>query len=116
MKLASIGIHTGREDGRRCRTSTAARPSFRLCLARSARFKKFTLKLIDCQDFSEYDMGKLTDKGLSEIQLMGTAAKRVVLRNLKEMDRILHSHIFSVSIMHMIEEFVYDFSQNEGAK
>jgi hypothetical protein len=78
-------------------------------------FEEYTMQLIDCQDFSGYDPAKLSSKG-NEIQLIGASPKRVVLMNLKDTNRILNSHIFSVSIMHMIEEFVYDFGAQDGLK
>jgi hypothetical protein len=36
----------------------------------------------------------------NETQLVGTAAKRVVLMNLKDTNRIVHSYIYSMSLMH----------------
>jgi hypothetical protein len=69
---------------------------------------EFTFKLIDCQEFEGYEREKLSTKG-NMIELIATAAKRVILMNLKEPNRYIHSHIFSVSLMHMLEEFVYKF-------
>jgi hypothetical protein len=79
------------------------------------RVQEFTFQTIDCHDMGPYDMGILNPEG-NAVELIGEAAKRVILMNLKEPNRIIRSHMYSVSVMHMIEEFVYTFNNDGAAK
>jgi hypothetical protein len=79
------------------------------------RMDDFTFELIDCHEFEGYDPAKLSNKG-NTIELIAQAAKRVILMNLKDPNKYIHSHIFSVSIMHMMEEFVYKFVAPAGGE
>jgi hypothetical protein len=66
----------------------------------------FTFNLIDCHEFDGLDREKFVTKG-NTIELIAQAAKRVILMNHKEPNRYIHSHLYSVSLMHLVEEFVY---------
>jgi hypothetical protein len=79
------------------------------------KIEEFTFQMISCHEWGQYDLRKLEPKG-NPVELIGTAAKRVILLNMKEPNRLIHSHVYSVSIMHMIEEFVYDFGPNDAAR
>jgi hypothetical protein len=72
------------------------------------RFEEFTLRLIDCNDW-EYDTSRLNPKG-NMIDIIASAAERVILLDHKETNKVLRSHMYCASLMHMIEENVYDFT------
>jgi hypothetical protein len=78
------------------------------------KFEEFTFNLIDCHEW-DYDVRKLNPKG-DLLELLRLAAGRVVLLDQKDANKILHSHVYHPSLMHMIEEYVYDFSGVDRTK
>jgi hypothetical protein len=75
------------------------------------KMEAYMFDLIDCHEF-DYDKSKLTPKGTG-IELLSTAAKRLIFMNVKEANSMIRSHVYKASIMHMIEEYVYDFRTRE---
>jgi hypothetical protein len=67
----------------------------------------YMFDLIDCHEFDS-DRSKLTPKG-NAIELLSSAAKRLIFMDLKEANGIIHSHIYKASIMHKSEEYTFDF-------
>jgi hypothetical protein len=67
----------------------------------------FMFDLIDCHQF-EYDRSKLAPSG-NVIEMLASAAKKLIFMNVKEANGMIHSHIYKASLMHMIEEYTYDF-------
>jgi hypothetical protein len=68
---------------------------------------EFSQKLCDCHEM-EYTPPP-RDAKWNALELLGPVAKRVISMNLKSANSMIHSHIYSVSLMHMIEEWVYEF-------
>jgi ABC-type polar amino acid transport system ATPase subunit len=50
------------------------------------------------------------------LELVQLAATRVMQLDEKDANRMLRSHVYHVSLMHMIEEYVYDFSGVQRTK
>jgi hypothetical protein len=72
------------------------------------KLEDWTFKLIDCHEW-DYDWKKLNPKG-DLVELLKGTASRVILMDQKDANMMIHCHVDFVSIMHMIEEYVYDFS------
>lgn len=69
---------------------------------------KFVFRLIDSHNFSFEPKVNYLDGDI--IGLLSDAASNLILMNLKDPNKILSTHIYSISIMQMIEEFSYDFT------
>jgi hypothetical protein len=72
------------------------------------KLDEFTFSLIDCHEW-EYDTSALNAKG-DLVELLQVAAGRVILMDEKAPNKLLRSHAYLASLIHMIEEYVYDFS------
>jgi hypothetical protein len=78
------------------------------------KLEEFTFQLIDCHEW-DYDVAQLHPKG-ELVDLLSSTVNRVILMDAKEANKFIHSHIYCASLMHMIEESVYDFSGVEISK
>jgi hypothetical protein len=78
------------------------------------KLQEFVFKLIDCHEW-DYDVTQLKPSG-NLLDLFTLTASRVILMDEKDANRMLHSHVYVASLMHMIEEYVYDFSSVESSK
>jgi hypothetical protein len=78
------------------------------------RLEEFTFELIDCHEW-DYNSKKLAPKG-DLVDLLSSTASRVILMDVKEVNRLLNSHVYCASLMQMIEESVYDFSGLDKSK
>ncbi|KAH0788810.1 hypothetical protein GPJ56_007492 [Histomonas meleagridis] len=71
---------------------------------------EFAIHVIDCHDY-QFDNPKIyLDDQWDMIDLLSDAADNLIFNDMKSPNKILDTHIYSISIMQMIEEYAYDFS------
>ncbi|KAH0788967.1 hypothetical protein GPJ56_007102 [Histomonas meleagridis] len=71
---------------------------------------RFAIHVIDCHKWEFENTDTYLDDKWDLIDLLGDAANNLILMNMKSPNKILNTHIYSISIMQMIEEYTYDFS------
>ncbi|OHS94901.1 hypothetical protein TRFO_10848 [Tritrichomonas foetus] len=74
------------------------------------KVEKFVYKVMDCQEF-HYDSSILKPQG-DIVDLVSGAAERVILMNLNDPNKVIHTHPYCVSLMQMVEEYTFDFTVN----
>lgn len=76
------------------------------------RAEKFEYEIVNCTEF-DYDYKNVIKPEGDLFELAGNSAERIIMMNMKEPNKILHSHIYCVSLMQMIEEYSFDFTTND---
>lgn len=76
------------------------------------KVEKFNYDIVNCTEF-DYDYKNVIKPEGDLFELAGNSADRIIMMNMKEPNKILHSHIYCVSLMQMIEEYSFDFTTND---
>ena len=74
--------------------------------------EKFEYEIVNCTEF-DYNYKNVVKPEGDLFELAGNSAERVITMNMKDPNKILHSHIYCVSLMQMIEEYTFDFTTND---